>query len=531
MIRKTRLHVLLTAVVGCVALLLGACGGDGGGDPAPAAESAGPTGGATGEPVPGGEAYGLMIGEPRSLDPALIGNAYAATPVLGNALYGTLMIDNEDGEIEYRMAESFTTDDGGATFTLRLRPNLVFSDGTPLNAEAVKFNWDRIKDPATGSAYRPEASMVASTEVVDDLTLKVTMVEPVPRYAQTVLTTAMNWIASPAALRQGQAAFDENPVGAGPFTLESWTRQAEIRLVKNPKYWDAPKPYLDRLTIRAAVEATQRYNTVLTGGADVAIESSWVNLDRAAEAGLSTDILPINGGLFMAMNTRRPPFDDIRARQAVAAAIDLEAVNQAVYNGVGKPADTLFSESSPFYSDTPLHRTDRATAQRLFEELAAEGKPVSFTFTSFPSSENRAVAENVQAQLSAFDNVKVEIKVVETAELGRLRATHEFDVLVTSAFFQDPEPRLWTVFSSGSAANLSGVADPALDEALLTGRTAASEQERKAAYDTVQQRLAALTPVVFLQRVALGAVAGRNVGGLAQYGNGSLLPEELWIQQ
>ncbi|WP_235013653.1 ABC transporter substrate-binding protein, partial [Parafrankia sp. Ea1.12] len=78
---------------------------------------------------------------------------------------------------------------------------MVFSDGTPLNAEAVKFNWDRVKDPATGSPHRSEASMVASTEVVDDVTLKVTMTTPVTAYAQAIVGSAMNWIASPAALR------------------------------------------------------------------------------------------------------------------------------------------------------------------------------------------------------------------------------------------------------------------------------------------------------------------------------------------
>ncbi|WP_235015167.1 ABC transporter substrate-binding protein, partial [Parafrankia sp. Ea1.12] len=74
------------------------------------------------------------------------------------------------GEIRYQMAESFTTTDNGRTFTLKLRPGLVFSDGTPLNAEAVKFNWDRLKDPASASPSAAEAAMVASTEVVDDVT-------------------------------------------------------------------------------------------------------------------------------------------------------------------------------------------------------------------------------------------------------------------------------------------------------------------------------------------------------------------------
>ncbi|WP_026239878.1 ABC transporter substrate-binding protein [Parafrankia discariae] len=521
MTRGTRL--LVTAVACCAALLLGACGG-GGGDPA---TSTGPSG----EPVAGGEGRILTLSDPRTLDPAVLGNSYASGALLGNALYGTLMTNDAADRVRYSMAESFTTADNGRTFTLKLRPNLVFSDGTALDAEAVKFNWDRTKDPAVGSAHRSEAATIASSEVVDDVTLKVTLVTPVPRYALSVLASSMNWIASPAALRKGQQAFDAKPIGAGPFTLESWTRQADIRLVRNPRYWDAPRPYLDRLTLRTALDGNQRYNTLLTGGADVAIDSSWINLDKAAKAGLPTNIMQLNGGVFAALNMRRAPFDDIRARQAVAAALDPEALNLAAYNGTARLADTLFTDASPFYSEKPLRRTDKATAQRLLDELAADGKPLSFTFTSSSSSENRALAENIQAQLSAFNNVKVQIRTIELAEFVQLRRTLDFDAVITSALFQDPEPRLSTVFAGGSAANMPGIDDPALNEALQTGRTATSEEERRAAYDTVQERLTALTPLFFIARGALGAISSRNVGGLAQYGLGSLLPEKLWIQR
>ncbi|WP_026239144.1 ABC transporter substrate-binding protein [Parafrankia discariae] len=525
MIRTRRL--LATAAVGAVALILGACGGGGDGDSATGTAATG----ATGTPVAGGRARILMLADTSSMDPAKLGNAYAATAVVGNALYGTLMIDDDKGQVVHKMAESFTTGDDGATFELRLRPGLVFSDGSPLDAAAVKFNWERLKDPANASSYRGEAALVASTEAVDARTLKISMVEPVPNFAEVVLSTGMNWIASPAALQRGAQVFEQNPVGAGPFKLEHWTRQADIELVKNPRYWDAPRPYLDSLTIRAAVESRQRYNTLLTGGADVAVESDWVNLHKAAEADLPSISKPVNGGIFMALNLRRAPFDDIRARQAVAAALDLQALNLAVYEGDGQPAETLFDDTSPFYSPTPLRRADRAKAQRLFDELAAEGKPVTFTFTSFPSSESRAIAENVQAQLSGFKNVKVQVKVVQLADYGRMNATHDFDTFITSAFFRDPEPKLYTAFYGGRPTNVAGVDDAALNEALSAGRTSSAEPDRKAAYDTVQRRLTELTPGIFLQRVALSAVSGKNVGGLAQYGLGSLLPEELWMQK
>ncbi|SQE00864.1 Extracellular solute-binding protein family 5 (fragment) [Parafrankia sp. Ea1.12] len=371
--------------------------------------------------------------------------------------------------------------------------------------------------------------MIASTEVVDDVTLTATMVTQVPKYAQSVVTSSLNWIASPAALRKGAAAFDATPIGAGPFTLKSWTRQAAMELVKNPRYWDAPKPYLDTLTFQAALDSNQRYNTLQTGGADVAVESNPVNFDKADKAGLPNTVLELSGGLFMAMNTRRAPFDDVRARQAVAAALDLDALNLAAYNGTGTPVDTLFSKASPFYSDTPLRKADKATAQRLFDELAAEGKPVSFTVSTAPTSENRAIAENVQAQLGSFKNVSVQVKIVEVADIGAMRTTHDFDAIVSAAAFQDPEPRLLANFTGNSPANLSGIADKALNDALLAGRTGASEQDREKAYDAAQARLTEAMPAIFLTRSAPAVITGKNVGGIVQYGTGSLLPEDLWI--
>ncbi|SQD93550.1 hypothetical protein [Parafrankia sp. BMG5.11] len=140
------------------------------------------------------------------------------------------------------------------------------------------------------------------------------------------------------------------------------------------------------------------------------------------------------------------------------------------------------------------------------------------------------MAENIQAQLGSFDNVEVRIRTVELAEFVQLRATHDFDSIITSALFRDPEPRLSTVFGGDSPANMPGIDDPALNDALLSGRTATSEEDRKKAYNAVQERLTELTPMFFVARGGPGAISGRNVGGLVQYGLGSLLPEELWIK-
>ncbi|WP_220277439.1 ABC transporter substrate-binding protein [Streptomyces himalayensis] len=505
----------------CAALFLGACAGPPNDSPQ-----------STGDPVSGGTARVIQLNEPRNLDPAALGNEWILNAFLGNSLYGTLMVnDPKTGKIEYKMAKDFATNDGGATFELKLRPGLKFSDGSPLDAEAVKFNWDRLKDPKTGSQVMEDASMIASSKVVDATTLKVTMVEPVPYFAQAVVPTPMNWIASPQALKAGKQAFDAKPVGAGPFTLKKWARQDTIELVKNPNYWDAPRPYLDRITLRTSGDAHQRINTLISGGADVAMDSNWGTTAKAEDAGFPTYVMPLNGGYFLTMNTRRAPFNDVRARKAVAAALDLDALAMAVHNDKGQPVSTLFGKSSPFYSDKKLAQKNKATAQKLFNELAAEGKPVSVTYPATALTETKATAESVQAQLSSFKNVDVKVKMGDLADLLKKRLTYDFDIMTSSSHFVDPEPRLWTAFHGDSRRNISGIDDKQLNAALEKGRTATTTEGRKAAYEVVQERLIELTPVVFTERTPAIVVTGKNVGGVVAYGNGSLLPEELWIRQ
>jgi peptide/nickel transport system substrate-binding protein len=500
-----------------------------------AGTGAGTTAGAAteneGEPVSGGTARILQIAEPQSLDPAKLSNTWAHMATLGNALYGTLMINNiENFDIEYKMATDFSSTDGGATFNLTLRPGLTFTDGTPLDAEAVKYNWDRLKDPQIGSTALRQAVQVASTEVVDPTTLKVTLVAPNPYFAQGLVAGAMNWIASPTALKKGTPAFDENPVGAGPFELVDWTRQSNIELRKNPGYWDAPKPYLDALTIRTAHEASQRINAMTTGAADLTSESSASNINLAETQGLRYEVPPTGGGQIIAMNQRRAPFDDVRARRAVQMALDTDNLNTIVYNGEGTVPTTLFPEDSPFYTGTQLPKSNSEEAQRIFDELASEGKPVSFTFMSYPASESKMLAEAVQAQLSAYDNVDVSVELHDITSAHARTASRDFDMSITSAIIQDPDYSLWTAFHSASAGNFMGVNDPQLDAALDRGRASESQDERIIAYTEAQERLDELAVGVWYTRATPAVVYGDNLHGVQLYTLGSPLPEELWME-
>ncbi|KSZ57090.1 ABC transporter substrate-binding protein [Rhodococcus pyridinivorans KG-16] len=524
MVRSRHIPKLPTAILSIVLCMFVAGCGTGNSTTAGAASEN------EGEPISGGTARVLQVAEPQSLDPAKLSNTWAHMATLGNALYGTLMINNiENFDIEYKMATDFSSTDGGKTFTLTLRPGLTFTDGTPLDAAAVKYNWDRLKDPQIGSTAGRHAVQVASSEVSDPTTLKVTLAAPNPYFAQGLVAGAMNWIASPTALEKGTTSFDENPVGAGPFTLVNWTRQSDIELQKNPEYWDAPKPYLDRLTIRTAHDANQRMNAMTTGAADLASESSASNIRKAETQGLRYEVVPTGGGQIIAMNQRRAPFDDIRARQAVQLALDPDNLNTVVYNGEGAVPTSLFPEGSPYYTGAPLPETNSEEAQKLFDALAAEGKPVSFTFMSYPASESKMLAEAVQAQLSAYDNVDVKVEMHDITNAHARTASRDFDMSITSAIVQDPDYALWTAFHSTSAGNFMGVNDPELDAALDRGRVSESQDERVDAYTAAQERLDELAVGVWYTRATPSVTYGDNLHGVTLYTLGSPLPEELWV--
>jgi len=467
-------------------------------------------------------------GEPRSLDPATLVNAWVSNSLLGNALYGTLLVnDPETAEITPVLAESFETTDGGNTFVLTLREGTIFTDGTAYDAEAIRYNWDRLRDPEAGSPSLIQASQIAALDVTGPLTLRVTLAAPNPHYGQAVVWSGLNWIASPAALDGGRQAFDERPVGAGPFTMTQWRRQDRIILERNGGY--EPAPYLDGIELIHNGDTNQRLNAVIAGEAGLAVEGSWATLGRAEDAGLRTMVQPTGGGQYLALNTRRKPFDDDRARRALALAIDVDALNDVVFSGRAELPRTLFDESSPFHADVPMPAHDPRAAQQLFDELAAEGKPVSFTFLAYTSVENKAVAEAVQAQLSAFDGVDVRVEVLEFASaLPRLNS-YDFDVAITSATIVDPDTALWSNFHGDSPGNFTGLDDPALNAAIDEGRRAAELDARSAAYAIAQRRIGDLTPAVWYIRTAPAAVLGDGVHGVQMYGMGSIRPEVLWM--
>lgn len=522
---STKRSLLFAATAMTAILVLGGCAA--GDEP----QSTAPDSSASdGTPVSGGTLRVLEVAQPTGFDPVQVFSS-TSMPITFTALYGQFVIANpETGGYDCGLCESFTTQDDGATWDIVLPEGQTFTDGTPVDAEAVKYNWERVKDPTYGSASAGIASQIDTIEIVEDYTLKLHMAVPTPGFIGLMPIYSLQWIASPTALEQGQEAFNKNPVGAGPFVLESWTPGGTARLVRNEEYSGEPA-HLDAIETQGVTDDAQRLNALISGQADLILNSSATQFVEAEAAGLTNIIYTYNGGVGFLLNTGKAPFDDVRARQALAYALDLETLSNAINRGNGSVPATLFQADSPFFSDIPLQSHDPEKAQQLLDELAAEGKPLEFAYTVFPGT-GQTVFDALQAQLAAYDNITVTADQRDTSEQGVVTTNGDYQAAQSSLAFVDAASRLWgALHSSAERTNYARISDPRLDAALDAAIAATDVTEQTAHFAEVQELLAELYPYIFFQEYYGGAITTDKVKGVTVYGYTTPAAAGIWLEQ
>lgn len=513
----------MIAMASAAILAITACSGDG--------NTNGSAQEPAGDPVHGGTLRAIEQTPTDGFDPVQIFSS-TSTPITYSALYGDFLLPNpETGGADCNMCETFTTEDGGETYTVTLRDGIDFSDGTPFDAEAVKYNWDRIKDPQYGSASAGFASQIENIEVIDDLTLELTMTTANPGFLGNFVVYSLQWIASPTALEEGTSAFNQNPIGAGPFVLESSIPNGVTRLVRNEDYWDAPRPYLDAIEVQGVNDTTQRLNALLTGDVDAIMNSDAFAFEDAEAAGFVVHNYQFNGGTAFMFNTSTAPFDDVRARQALAYALDLEAISDAASGGYPAVPQTLFAEDSPFYSDIALTNHDPERAQELFDELAAEGNPLSFEFSMLPGPSAQGTFDSLQSQLQQYDNVSVTARQLPPSEAGVFTTQGDFQVTTSSMAFSEPSGRLWgALHSQAGTSNYSRFNDPETDAALDAAGATDDEEEKREQYAIVQERLVEQVPYIMHSAYYNGLITNQNVHGVLMFGYSTPRVAEIWLQ-
>ncbi|MGW0662923.1 ABC transporter substrate-binding protein [Streptodolium elevatio] len=507
-------------------LLVSGCGG--GGD-----DDAGPSeAGSQGPAKAGGKLTMLAVQDSAGLDPFGVSNVALADEPRMAALYDPLFfIDAKSHQVTGHLGESLTTADGGSTWTMKLRPGVVFSDGTPFDAAAVKANYDKHADMATRSVHIAVASGLKA-EVVDPLTVKLTAVgAPNPNLDRAV-ATELTYIMAPSAIAKGPESYKSDPVGAGPFVLKNWVRGAEQVFERNPNYWQKDKglPKLDQLTIKSVPDIRQQFNSVKSGQADLFLSSDGKVLEDAKKD-LNLVEFATDGGQMVQFNLKKAPFDDVRARKAVTLALDAADIPKTLNNGY-VPAKSFFNATSPFVDPAVTQAAqNKAEAQRLFDELAAEGKKVDFGYLIPQNPSSAAVAEYMQSRLKEFSNVSMRIEPLEIgAYIAKYAIQRDYQATLTQIWSVDPEPMLYSYWYSQSPFNLSGWSNPQADAALAAGRASTDQAVRKQAYSELQKALVADVPLWAYAESLTGAIYNDKVTGVEHYNAGNIFMDRLGLK-
>ena len=329
-------------------------------------------------PKAGGDLTWLLSSEATAIDPKFAFSSLSTYGPMFAAAYDSLTgFDPKTGTVYARQAESVTGNDDSTEWTIKLRPGLKFSDGTPFDAAAIKANWDRLADPATAAPAQSTLKSFTGWEVVDDTTFKVTIPYSRAAFPYDLASTGLGFIASPAALQKFGADYGSSPestVGAGPYTLTEWARGDHSTWKKNPSYWDSGRPYADQITMKPVTDPTTKLDAITTGAADLGFFPANNSItQQGIQDGLTSTGVLQSGSIAVVFNVAKAPYDDPRVREALTLATNAQDVLNKAAGGVPKPTTTWFPDTSPYYdSSLTLNTDDMAKAQQLIDEYVAE---------------------------------------------------------------------------------------------------------------------------------------------------------------
>jgi peptide/nickel transport system substrate-binding protein len=382
-----------------------------------------------------------------------------------DAIYGDLIEMGPGGKLIPDLAQSFTTSADAKTITLHLRPGVKFTDGTPLNAAAVKTNWLADVNTKTGNGCSCASSFpFASITTPNSLTVVAHLTKPYSPFLDDLPQNALDWMYSPTAVtKMGVKAFAINPVGAGPFKVSSDTLNSKLVLAKNPTYWETGKPYLNQLTFAAIGNDTSAVDAIQAGQYQVENYFDTYSLLDSAKKTLRAEEVPAPTIYDIQLNTAHAPFNNIKARQALIYASDTQPIMKALTNGTGNVTQSPSAPGSIVYQPTvagyPTYNPAKAKA--LVQQLGG----LSMTLYTSSAPIQLQASESLQSEWQA---VGIKVTLVQMSTLQAILnafKTNSYDGIVQgiggiTPFLNNGGSLLWRVTSGGP---FTSVADPKLD--------------------------------------------------------------------
>ncbi|MGR3678234.1 MAG: ABC transporter substrate-binding protein [Paracoccaceae bacterium] len=348
--------------------------------------------------------------EPPHLDPTSAA-AGAIDSVLYSNVFEGLTRFMGDGAIVAGLADSWDISTDGLTYTFKLRKGVRFHDGTEMDAEDVKFSLDRARAEDSTNAQKALFAGITNIEVIDPLTVKFTLSEPNGNFLFN-LAWGDAVIVAPESIEN----IKTNPIGTGAFKFAGWVQGDKIDLIKNPDYWGTPA-VLEGATFKFISDPTAAFAAVMAEDVDAFSGFPAPENLPQFDADPRFQVLAgsTEGETILSTNNKQPPFDNVKVRQALAHAIDRQAIIDGAMFGYGTPIGTHFAPHHPAYVDlTGQSAYDPEKAKAL---LAEAGFADGFVTTLHlpPPSYARRGGEIIAAQLAEV-GIKAEITNVEWAQ-------------------------------------------------------------------------------------------------------------------
>ncbi len=440
----------------------------------------------------------LVVALPQStvqLDPAIAGTTGYGDiiPINENLYEGVTRYKNGAADIEPALAESWTVSDDGLTFVFKIRSNVTFHDGTPLDAKAVETNFLRQlneNDPLhqDGMVYTEIVfAEVATVKATGDLELTITLKRPIILLPGNLAIFAAG-IVSPTALTQFGDDYSNHAAGTGPFKLDHWTKDVELVFVANDSYWGG-RPKLDRIVWRSIPDDTVRLTELTTGGIDIANQIDFKDVESLK----SDPNQQVISGTFwnvqyIGINQSLKPFDNANVRQALQYAINKQNISDVVFYGnytigAGPVAPGLLG-----YDETlaQVYTYDPDKAKSLIQESGLSD--VSFDFYNRSNSFWPTLGQLIQADLDAV-GIKANLVSLQDADFFAQIGDGKAPAFVNDWTWDnaDPDNIMYALFASDRAQTRLGYKNDQVVQLVTDAQTEKDPEKRAEQYKQAQK--------------------------------------------
>lgn len=457
--------------------------------------------------------------DPLGLDPALVDDNDSGK-ITSNIYESLLRFEDDNTNVAPSLAESWTVSDDGLSYTFKLRQGVKFHDGTPFNAEAVKFNIDR-QMPENAIPKMSYAGLVygdvEKSEVIDEYTIKITLKKKSTPFLHNLAMSYAAPIVSPTALKTYNNNVNEHPTGTGPYKFVAWDRGQQVILTRNDEYWGKPA-HVQNLIYRTMPETSARVVALNNGEVDIINGIDANVIDQVKQGGnqiFARDGMNTQYMFFNVKPENKSVTMDKAVRRAIAAAINVPEMVQSLYKGYASPAETFLPDFIPGYSDKVKHVPyNPEEAKKVLAEKGVK-KLTILTYSGarlYNTVGGQVLAEAVQGYLDKA-GVQADVLVYDWATFKNKLITDSWDIgfMGWNGDNGDPDNFL-SLLASDDPINNNGMwFNQEYRDLLAKGLEVQDGPERNAIYERAEQIIAEEVPILPISHAQFLAAMRPNI--------------------